>query len=79
MTFFSQAFAEPVADLAYGIAFLLGVNQIGFGKHGAARGNLRCVTLVAKRDGTERFDAFEIKPFGLLIQKAAGAGGARGV
>ena len=57
---FCQAFAQPVADLPYGITFLLGVNQIGFGKHGAARGDLRRVALVAKRNAAEGFDAFEI-------------------
>jgi len=47
--FFGQAFAQPVADLPYGITFLLSVNQIGFGKHGAARGDLRrIIALVAK-------------------------------
>ena len=71
---FGQTFAKTVADLSYGITFLLGVNQIGFCKDCTTRGDLRCIDLIAKRNGTECFDAFEVEPFRLLIQKAAGAG-----
>src|SRR5512145_1869794 len=68
---FSQALAKPVADLPDGITFLLRVNQIGFGKYGAARGDLRGIAVVAKRHGAERFNAFQIEPFGLLVEEAA--------
>ena len=40
---------------------------------------LGVVSLVAEGNGAQRFDAFEIEPFGLLIQKTAGSGGARGI
>ena len=72
---FGQPFAKSVADLAHGVTLLLGMDEIGFGKHGAARRDLRRVDLVAECDGAERFDAFQVEPFRLLIQKAAGSGG----
>ncbi len=76
---FGEPLAQAVADLSDGIAFLLGVDQIRFGKYRTARGDFRRVALVAEGDRREGFDAFQIEAFGLLVEKTARAGGARRV
>ncbi len=71
--------AEAVTDLFYVVSFLLGMNQVGFGKHRAPGGNVGPGMLIFQGMFTDFMRPMQVQAPGLLVQKTAGTGGTGGV
>ena len=69
-----QAVAKPVADRLQSVALLLGVDQIGLGENGAARGDAGARGGVLHRLAGDGRGAGQVQAPGLLIQKGPRAG-----